>query len=68
MLCMPMIAAAQQGRNTSSGKEEGGGLAEVLVTAERFSSTVQTTPVAVTALSSDILVERQVTGVLEASS
>jgi iron complex outermembrane receptor protein len=39
------------------------GLPEIAVTAERYGATVQTTPVAVTALSSQMLSERQVTSV-----
>src|SRR5690348_16386504 len=45
-----------------------GGLQEITVTSERFSATVQTTPVAVTALSPEILTERKVTSVQEVSS
>ena len=41
---------------------------EVVVTAERFRSTVQTTPVAVTAFSKDTLVQRQINNVLDAAS
>lgn len=41
---------------------------EVTVTAERYGATVQTTPVAVTAFSPEVLEERQVTNVLQAAS
>jgi iron complex outermembrane recepter protein len=44
------------------------GLEEVTVTAERFGATVQTTPVAVTAISSEGLQERQITNVLQAAT
>lgn len=42
-------------------------LEEVMVTAERFSSTVQSTPVAVTAISAESLAEHNVTNVLQAA-
>jgi iron complex outermembrane receptor protein len=45
--------------------EERGGLAEITVTAERFASQVQTTPIAVTALNEDMLQERAVSTVLD---
>ena len=43
-------------------------LEEVTVTAERFNATVQTSPVAITAISSEGLEERQVSNVLQAAS
>jgi len=56
------------GRDTSAADssattEAAGQLTEVTVTAERYQSTVQTTPVAVTALSMDMLEDRKVTSV-----
>jgi iron complex outermembrane receptor protein len=51
-LIWPAAAAAQA--------DDKGTLEEVVVTAERYSSTVQTTPVAVTALPAEALQERQV--------
>src|SRR5436309_5649917 len=47
----------------SATTEAAGELPEVTVTAERYQSTVQTTPVAVTALSMDMLEDRKVTSV-----
>jgi iron complex outermembrane recepter protein len=55
--------AAPLGKNQPQGS-----LAEVTVTAERFAENVQTTPVAVTALSSDTLATRQVTSIQNVSS
>jgi len=43
-------------------------LESVTVTAERFTSTVQNTPVAITAVTADILDQRQVTNVLTAAA
>ncbi len=68
MMLLPIVVSAQGAATDSQKKEETGGLAEVTVTAERFTSNVQTTPVAVTALTAETLTERQVTNVLEASS
>jgi iron complex outermembrane receptor protein len=48
--------------------EEQGGLTEVNVTAERFGSSLQRAPVAVTAINPEILAERQVSNVLDAAS
>jgi iron complex outermembrane receptor protein len=49
--------------------EEGqGGLTEVEVTAERFGSSIQRAPVAVTAINPEVLAERQVTNVLDAAA
>jgi iron complex outermembrane receptor protein len=53
---------------STSEETAGGGLPEVTVSAERFSATVQTTPVAVTALSTEILTERKVTSVQDVSA
>ena len=47
---------------------QGGGLPEVTVTAERFSENVETTPVAVTALSTQTLASRQITSIQNVSS
>ena len=44
------------------------GIAEVVVTAERYGATVQTTPIAVTAVTGEQLADRQVNNVLEAAS
>ena len=61
-LGLPMTAMAQ-----SANQSKSSALEEIVVTAERFSSTVQTTPVAVSAFSPALLEERQVTNVLEAA-
>ncbi|MEP7311563.1 MAG: TonB-dependent receptor [Pseudomonadota bacterium] len=64
---MPAVSSAQAGRTTTEG---GGtvGLLEITVTAERYGATVQTTPVAVTAITPEALAERQIGNVLEAAS
>jgi iron complex outermembrane recepter protein len=61
-------ASAQSGQATDSRKKEQETLQEVTVTAERFEATVQTSPVAITALDSTALESRAVTNVLEAMS
>jgi iron complex outermembrane receptor protein len=55
-------------QDESAGKEDDGALATVRVTAERFGATLQTTPVAVTAVSGDQLEQRGVTNVLNAAA
>ena len=55
VVLLPAAALAQE-KNSSR-------LSEVVVTAERYTSTVQTTPVAVTAIPAETLAERQVTDV-----
>jgi iron complex outermembrane receptor protein len=68
----PMVASAQTtpspnssvGEQASSDATSGGAsVGEIVVTAERFKSTVETTPVAVSALSPQMLQDRQVTGI-----
>ena len=62
---IPAVGSAQ----TVSTPQEGGRiLEEVSVTAERYRATVQTTPVAVTAISAESLAERQVGNVLQAAA
>lgn len=68
MMLAPVATMAQGTTSQATNAPPAGGLAEVVVTAERFSTNVQTTPVAVTALTSETLEERQVTNVLESSS
>lgn len=63
---LPVTAHAQSSDDASADASEG--LAEVTVTAERFGATVQTSPVAITAISSEGLAERQITNVLQAAS
>jgi len=62
---IPAVASAQavstQGSNAAT-------LEEVSVTAERYHATVQTTPIAVTAISADTLANRQIGNVLQASA
>ncbi|HVY79521.1 MAG TPA: TonB-dependent receptor plug domain-containing protein, partial [Steroidobacteraceae bacterium] len=55
-------------QDESAGNEDDGALATVRVTAERFGATLQTTPVAVTAVSGDQLEQRGVTNVLNAAA
>lgn len=60
------IAGAQTG--SPDNDKDDVGIAEVVVTAERYGATVQTTPVAVTAVTSEQLSDRQVHNVLEAAT
>jgi iron complex outermembrane receptor protein len=63
------VSAQSAPQPANSPRETGGTtLQEITVTAERFSASVQTTPVAVTALNESLLAERAVTNVLEAMS
>lgn len=55
-------AAAQ---DEQAGSEDAGGDDEITVTAERYGGTVRTTPISVTALGEEALVERQVRDVRE---
>ena len=59
--------AQQNVTNDSSSNDDGGGLTEIIVTAERFTSSVQKAPVAVTAVDAKALEERMVTNVLTAA-
>jgi len=61
-------AAANAPAGNSKVADESEGLTEVTVTAERYSATVQTTPVAVTALSTEMLTDRRVTSVEDISA
>ncbi|MEP7311564.1 MAG: TonB-dependent receptor [Pseudomonadota bacterium] len=66
-----MAAAASSASAASAAQPsspESDGMLEVVVTAERFGATVQTTPVAVTAVTGEQLAERQVNNVLEAAA
>ncbi|KAF1715237.1 hypothetical protein CSC74_14325 [Pseudoxanthomonas yeongjuensis] len=71
-IALSTTAQAQQEQPTQEGEagkpKEAVVLDAVTVTAERFTSTVQTTPVAITALTAETLAERQVTNVLTAAS
>jgi len=51
--------------NTATSSETSGGLEEILVTARKSSESIQTTPVAVTALSHEMLVQQQVIDVAD---
>ncbi|MEO7773390.1 MAG: TonB-dependent receptor [Steroidobacteraceae bacterium] len=62
----PTVGSAQASPATEGTTD--GGLAEVTVTAERYGATVQTTPVAVTAITPEALADRQIGNVLEAAS
>lgn len=64
------VADAQQKPDAGASEDVGaqGVLQEVTVTAERFSATVQTSPVAITAVNAEALADRQVTDVLTATS
>jgi iron complex outermembrane receptor protein len=62
------VAAGAADAAAATGAAEGTTIGEVVVTAERFKSTVQTTPVAVSAFSPVMLQERQVISVQQFSS
>ena len=59
----PAVAAPAEEASVGAGVK----LEEVMVTAERFSSTVQSTPVAVTAVTAEELAERNINSVLQAA-
>lgn len=61
-------ASAQGGGGSGGDEADSQGLQEVVVTAERFAATVQTSPVAITALGEVELAQRSVSNVLEAMS
>src|SRR6186713_399652 len=61
----PIVASAQTADIAGSSSAA---LEEVSVSAERYRATVQTTPVAVTAISAATLADRQIGNVLEAAS
>lgn len=62
---IPALAiAAPAVAQTPSGAEEGG-IAEIIVTARKTSESLQTTPVAVTAISGESLVNQQIVGIQE---
>jgi len=67
-LALATASAGAQDSQKESDVDDVGALAEVKVTAERFNATVQTTPVAVTAVSAEMLEQRQVTNVLNAAA
>jgi iron complex outermembrane receptor protein len=51
--------------NTATSSETSGGLEEIIVTARKSAESIQTTPVAVTALSHDMLIQQQVIDVAD---
>jgi iron complex outermembrane receptor protein len=61
------VGAGANAQTDQTTKTAEAALEEVTVTAERFSSSVQTVPIAVTAISGDALVERSVSTVLDAA-
>jgi iron complex outermembrane receptor protein len=65
LTAMAMASASAVAQNVA--QDEDTGLAEIMVTAERFTSTVQKTPVAVTAVDAEALEARMVTNVLTAA-
>jgi iron complex outermembrane recepter protein len=62
---IPVAAVAQA---AAAQADSSMGLEEVVVSAERYRSTVQTTPVAVTAISSETLADRQIGNLLQSGS
>jgi iron complex outermembrane recepter protein len=62
-LVVSLNSMAADAPATAASADAVDGLPEIAVTAERFGATVQTTPIAVTALSQEMLSERQVTSV-----
>jgi outer membrane receptor protein involved in Fe transport len=65
-LAVPVTADAQTAKAATAAAPTQ--LEELLVTAERYTTNVQSTPVAVTALSPQVLEARQVTNVLQVAS
>jgi iron complex outermembrane receptor protein len=65
---MTAIASAPVSAQNPPADDGGVGIEEVVVTAERYGATVQTTPVAVTAVTGEQLAERQVSNVLQAAA
>jgi iron complex outermembrane recepter protein len=63
-----LVPAVGSSQGTPAAETPESGLAEVTVTAERYGATVQTTPVAVTAITPEALSERQIGNVLQAAS
>ena len=70
VILLSASASALAQTQASAGGEAGNGLGleEITVTTERYKSTVQTTPVAVTALNPDMLQDRKVTSVQDVSA
>src|ERR1700704_2005563 len=65
-ICMCATAPAWGDQaNTATSSETSGGLEEILVTARKSSESIQTTPVAVTALSHEMLIQQQVIDVAD---
>ena len=65
-ICMCATAPAWGDQaNTATSSETSGGLEEILVTARKSSESIQTTPVAVTALSHEMLIQQQVVDVAD---
>ncbi len=60
---VPVAVFAQDAAKAKSGELE-----EVTVTAQRFTGTLQTTPIAITAFTAEALEQKQLTNVLEAAS
>ena len=58
---LPAVSSSQDRPAKESSSETG--LAEIVVTAERYGATVQTTPVAITAMTTETLAERQISNV-----
>jgi iron complex outermembrane receptor protein len=68
LAALALTSAAAYAQDEAAGEDDTGALATVHVTAERFGSTLQTTPVAVTAVNGDQLEQRGVTNVLNAAA
>ena len=66
VFALPVAAHAQAAKPVTAAAATQ--LEELLVTAQRYTTDVQSTPVAVTALSPTVLEERQVTNVMQAAS
>ena len=71
---IPLVVIAQgapaprTGATGQPAASEPGVLEEVVVTAERYGSSLQTTPVAVTAITAETLQDRQITNIVQAAS
>lgn len=66
-LAFPTASFAQAATRQPSADEPSGGIADIIVTAEKRETSLQRTPVAVTALGAEALAERQVTDIRDIS-
>lgn len=67
-IAMSSVAAFGQSTTGADQSQESTGLEEVVVSAQRFEASIQKTPIAITAVTAELLTERLVSNVLEAAS